>query len=114
VIGTLGGARPEVNYPAEIAVSGDGRFVYASNRGHDSIATFTVRESGRRLEFVDTVPTGGSCPRHFTLAPDGQWLYVANQRANTVNWLPRDPRTGRLAAPVGSAAVNSVGIVLFR
>lgn len=114
VISTLGGAKPQQNYPAEIAVSADGRFVYASNRGHDSIATFAVRAGGRTLEFVNTVPTGGTWPRHFTLAPDGRWLYVANQNSNTVNWLPRDPETGLLSSPAGSAAVNMVGIVLFR
>ena len=113
VIGTLGDATPERNNPAEIAVSGDGRFVYASNRGHDSIATFTVGESGGRLDFVNTVPTGGAWPRHFTLAPNGTWLYVANQNSNTVTWLPRDPQTGLLSQFVGSAAVNSVAVVMF-
>jgi 6-phosphogluconolactonase (cycloisomerase 2 family) len=114
VIGTLGGATPPTNFPAEIQVSADGRFVYASNRGQDTIATFTVTESGKHLTFVSTVPTGGNWPRHFTLDPAGRWLYVSNQNSNTVTWLPRDPATGKLGAPAGSVKVNSVGIVLFR
>jgi 6-phosphogluconolactonase (cycloisomerase 2 family) len=114
VIGTLGGATPPQNFPAEIQVSADGRFVYASNRGHDSIATFTVGERGKRLAFINTTPTGGAWPRHFTLDPTGRWVYIANQNSNTVNWLPRDPDTGRLGNPVGCVKVNAVGIVLLR
>src|SRR5439155_10414669 len=85
VIGTLGDATPPENYPAEIQVSPDGRFVYASNRGHDSIATFTVGEHGRRLEFAGTTSTGGSWPRYFTLDPTGRRLYVCNQRGNAIH-----------------------------
>jgi 6-phosphogluconolactonase len=114
VIGTLGGATPAQNFPAEIQVSGDGRFVYASNRGHDSIATFTVQENGKRLTFGSTTPTGGKWPRHFTLNPNGTRVYIANQNSNTVNWLPRDPATGKLGPSAGSVAVNTVGIVLYR
>ncbi|RZS43557.1 6-phosphogluconolactonase (cycloisomerase 2 family) [Herbihabitans rhizosphaerae] len=111
VIGTLGDATPPQNFPSEIQVSPDGRFVYAANRGHDSIATFDVR--GERLAFAGTTPCGGAWPRHFTLDPTGRWVYVANQRANAVSWLLRDPRTGRLGSPAGSAAVNSACFVLF-
>ncbi len=101
------------NFPAEIAVSPDGRFVYASNRGENTIATFTTHDGGRRLTFAGKTPTGGDWPRHFTLSPDGRWVYVSNQRSNTVNWLPRDPGTGRLGASAGSVPVNNVGIVAF-
>ena len=102
------------NFPAEIAVSRDGRFVYASNRGENSIATFTTQDSGRRLAFMGSTPTGGNWPRHLTLSPDERWLYVANQRSNTITQLPRNPETGRLSASVGATPANSVGIVLFR
>jgi 6-phosphogluconolactonase (cycloisomerase 2 family) len=72
------------NYPAEIAVSGDGRFVYLANRGNDTITTFAVGPAGR-LRAVDEVPTGGVWPRHFTIA--GPVMYVANQRSGTVTVL---------------------------
>ena len=114
VIPTVGPGSPTSNFPAEIAVSRDGRFVYASNRGENSIAAFTVQDSGRRLAFTGSTPTGGNWPRHFTLSPDERWLYVSNQRSNTITQLPRDPGTGRIGASVGSTPANTVGIVLFR
>lgn len=112
VVSTLGDARPPENYPAELQVSADGRFVYASNRGHDSIATFDITDDGD-LAFVATTPCGGSWPRHLTIDPTGRWIYVANQREHVVAWLPRDPNTGRLTAPAGTAAVDSACFVLF-
>lgn len=99
------------NFPAEIAVSADGRFVYASNRGDDTIASFAVADD--RLTALGTTPTGGDWPRHFTLSPDEQRLYVSNQNSGTVTWLPRDPATGTLGAVEGSAPVASVGIVAW-
>lgn len=114
VIPTVGPNAPSPNFPAEIAVSRDGRFAYASNRGENSIATFTVLDSGRRLALTASTPTGGDWPRHFTLSPDERWLYVANQRSNAITRLPRDPATGRLGPSAGSTTANTVGIVLFR
>ena len=113
VTGTLGEGPPPRNFPAEIQVSPDGRFVYASNRGADSIAMFRVEASGGALTFDGTTPTGGAWPRHFTLDPSGRWLHVANQNANIVTWLPRDPDTGQLGRAAGSVTVNSVAMVLF-
>ncbi|RJQ71513.1 lactonase family protein [Pseudonocardiaceae bacterium YIM PH 21723] len=111
VLSTLGGATPAENYPGEVQVSPDGRFVYATNRGHESIATFSV---GSDVSFVETVPSGGSWPRHLILDPTGKWVYVSNQRAGTVNWLPRDLSTGRLGPSVGSVSVGNVGVVSFK
>ncbi len=68
---------------AEIAVSADGRFVYGSNRGHDSIVSFAVDDTGRLSE-PRHVSTGGSHPRHFAIDPSDQWLLVANQNSNNV------------------------------
>jgi 6-phosphogluconolactonase (cycloisomerase 2 family) len=113
VIGTLGGADATRNFPAEIAVSADGRFVYASNRKHASIALFAVEDAGARLVFRGTTPTGGAWPRHFTLDPAGDRLYAANQKSNSVTWLPRNPDTGKLGGAAGSATVNNVGMILF-
>ena len=114
VIPTVGPGSPTPTFPAEIAVSRDGGFVYASNRGENSIVMFTVQDSGRRLAFTSRTPTGGNWPRHFTLSPDERWLYVSNQRSNTITQLPRDPATGRVGASVRSTPANNVGIVLFR
>lgn len=68
---------------AEIVVAPDGRFVHASNRGHDSIVTFAVDESGR-LSAPSFVPTLGRHPRYFCLDPSGGWLLVLNQGSDNV------------------------------
>jgi len=84
------------NYPSEVAVSPDGRFVHLGNRGHDTITTFSA--DTEVPEPVDEVPTGGRFPRHFALA--GDWLYVANQHSHTVTALRLDdglPRPTGLA-----------------
>jgi len=99
------------NFPAEIVTSSDGRFVYASNRGDNTIAAFAV--AGDRLTPLGTTPTGGDWPRHCTLSPDERRLYVANERSGLVTWLPRDPATGELGAVEGAAPVPRVGIVAF-
>jgi 6-phosphogluconolactonase len=99
------------NFPAEIAISADGRFVYASNRGDNTIAAFTVSDD--RLTTLGATPTGGEWPRHFTLSPDERRLHVSNQNSGTVTWLPRDPVTGVVGAAEGSTPVPSVGIVAF-
>ncbi|WP_020672008.1 lactonase family protein [Amycolatopsis nigrescens] len=114
VVPTVDANAPVPSYPGEIAVSPDGGFVYASNRGEDTIATFAVRDSGRAISRVGNVATGGVWPRHFTLDPSGRWIYVSNQRSGTVNWLPRDPKTGLPGRSQGSLAVPSVATVLFR
>lgn len=114
VISTLGKAAPKRNYPAEIQISRDGRFLYASNRGHDSIAMFRIQPSGDHLIFGGTVPCGGDWPRHFALDPSERWLYVANQKSNSVACLPRDRETGTLSPAVGFVTVNSVAMLLFR
>jgi 6-phosphogluconolactonase (cycloisomerase 2 family) len=101
------------NFPAEIAVSRDGRFVYVSNRGDNTIATFTVSDAGARLTAAGSTPTGGDWPRHFTLSPDERWVYVANQRSGTVTRLPRDPATGQLGRAQDPLPVGNVGIVLL-
>ena len=72
-----------VSTTAEIAVSADGRFVYGSNRGHDSIISFAVDDSGRLSE-PKHMSTRGTHPRHFAIDPSGQWLLVANQNSNNV------------------------------
>lgn len=92
-----GGTEPgERNYPAEVAVSADGRFVYVSNRGHDSVARFAVTDAGAGLRLLDTVDCGGSWPRHLGLDPSGELLFTANQNSGTVGVFRVDRRTGEL------------------
>ncbi|WP_410597161.1 lactonase family protein [Amycolatopsis sp. lyj-23] len=98
-------------YPGEIILSRDGKFAYATVRGPNTLATFTV--SGATLKLVSTVPTGGNWPRHVALDPTENWFYVSNQRSGTVTWLPRDPATGLPGAVAGQLAVGSVNSVYF-
>ena len=81
------------NLAADLHISPDGRFLYVSNRGHDSLALFAVCADGK-VEARGHFPSGGSWPRNFCLTPDGRWLIVANQYAGTLCVYPRDPETG--------------------
>ncbi len=75
------------NYPGEIVVSADGCFLYVSNRGTNTVGVFGISEDGMGIERVAAPPCGGDWPRHLALDPDGERLYVANQRSGTVTWL---------------------------
>jgi 6-phosphogluconolactonase len=97
---------------AEIAVHPSGRFVYGSNRGHDSIVVFRVGGSGA-LTLVQYESTRGQTPRHFALDPTGRWLIAANQQSGTLAVFSVDQSTGRLS-PVGPlTSVGSPVNVLF-
>ncbi|MFI1098549.1 lactonase family protein [Streptomyces sp. NPDC020917] len=100
------------NYPSELVVSADGRFAWAANRGHNSIAVLAIDESGERLELVDTVSCGGDWPRHLTLDPSGTRLYAANERSGDVTWFDVDPATG-IPKQAGSLALPAVSCVVF-
>lgn len=88
------------NTAAEIAVSPDGRFVYASNRGDDALTVFSAGAGGG-LAFAGRVPTGGRTPRHFAIDPSGRWLIAANQGSSSVVVFRLDAATG-VPAPVGA------------
>jgi len=84
------------NYPADIHVAANGRTLYVSNRGHNSIAVFSVAESTGALALDQVVSTDGDWPRNFSLHPSGRWLLVANQRSDSVVVFGRDRDSGRL------------------
>jgi len=86
---------------AEVAVHPSGKFVYASNRGDDSIAVFGCDPESGRLTFIERVPTGGKTPRQFEIDPTGRYLLAANQDSNTVVVFRIDAASGRLQ-PAGS------------
>ena len=79
---------------AEVRVHPNGRFVYVSNRGHDSIAVFGFSGPGDPLEPLGHVPSGGQTPRNFAVHPSGRALLVANQDSNTIVAFEIDPQTG--------------------
>ena len=91
---------------AEIVVSPNGRFLYATVRGHDSVSVLTVDGKSGRLVPVENVPCGGKIPRGMGIDPTGRWLIVANQKSETVAVFGINAATGRLT-PTGQ--VLSVG-----
>lgn len=91
------------NSTAEIAVHPSGKFVYCSNRGHDSIAIFTVDESTGQLTPAGHQPTGGKTPRNFAVDPTGTFLIAANQNSDNLVVFKIDPKSGKLT-PTGAKA----------
>jgi 6-phosphogluconolactonase len=85
---------------AEVAVHPSGKFLYGSNRGHDSIVEFAVDGATGRLTLVGWCPTQGKTPRNFEIDPTGAFLLAANQDSNTIIVFRIDPNTGALA-PAG-------------
>ena len=101
------------NTAAEIVVDGKGRFLYVSNRGHDSIALFSIDPDTGNLKSLEWVPSGGKTPRNFAIDPTGQWLFAANEDSNTINLLRIDQRSGRLTPVNRSLTVVSPVCVRF-
>jgi 6-phosphogluconolactonase len=82
----------------EIVVSGNGKRVYVSNRGEDSIVTYAVDPRSGRLAENQRTPSGGVQPWHLVLSPSGRWLLASNESSNSVNVFRVDGTTGRLTA----------------
>ncbi len=100
---------------AEIRVHPNGKFLYGSNRGHDSIAVFAIDTTTGLLSAqpLEIVPTGGKNPRNFALSPDGKWLVCGHQDTELVTVFRVDGTTGRLTRTPHSAPVPSAVCVLF-
>jgi 6-phosphogluconolactonase len=82
---------------AEIAIHPSGKFLYVSNRGHDSIALFGINEQSGKLSLKSVEPTRCQTPRHFAIAPDGKRLYAAGQASGTITAFTIDSETGKLS-----------------
>ena len=95
------------NTGADIHVSPDSRFLYCSNRGHDSIAIFTIDPRNGALSSVGHEPTRGMTPRNFAVDPAGEFLLVANQKSDNIVVFRRDQKTGWLSSTVQVAQVPS-------
>lgn len=91
------GQAADGNSCAEIAFSKDGKYLYGSNRGHDSIVVYAVDAETAGLTLVEHVSTRGGHPRHFCITPDGAYLIVANRDGNNLVVFSLDPASGRLA-----------------
>ena len=98
---------------AEIALHPTERFLYASNRGSDTIAVFEVQRRGGKLHLVDIVPTGGKEPRHFAIDPSGHFLLVENQFSDAIVEFRIDPSTGKLTPTGETLSVPSPVCIAF-
>lgn len=90
---------------AEIQVHPNGRFVYGSGRGPDTIAVFAVDSATGALSLVEIVPCGGKGPRNFSISPGGGWLVCAHQDSDSLCSFRVDSETGRLSRIPGTAGV---------
>lgn len=99
------------NFCSEILVSDDGRFVYAGNRLHDSIAIFSVGDDGD-LKYIGEEWTRGNYPRSFGFDPSGRFLYCCNQRADNVAVFEVDRESGRLGFTGHYAAVGNPSMIV--
>jgi 6-phosphogluconolactonase len=111
-ISTLPPGFKGTSFTAEIVLSPDGRFLYASNRLHDSIAIFSVNHDGR-LNYVSETSTMGDYPRHIQIAPGGAFLYACNQRSDSIASFRIDQRTGQLRFTGQYTAVGSPACIIF-
>jgi 6-phosphogluconolactonase len=85
-------------WAADVHVHPDGRWVYVSNRAHDSLATFAIDPTNGRMSLLSTISCGGNTPRNFALDPSGRWLLCANQDSHNLVVFALDPSTGKLSA----------------
>ena len=85
------------NLPADVHLTPDGKFLYASNRGHDSFACFVVDAVSGQLTLQDHLPCGGREPRGFAIDPSGKFLLAANQNSNNIVTFLIDPARGQLS-----------------
>lgn len=95
---TLPAGFTDPNSGAEIAMHPSGKFLYGSNRGHDSIAIFTIDQVTGKLTAAGHASTEGDTPRSFSLSPDGQFLFAGNEESGGVTGFRVDPTSGALTS----------------
>jgi 6-phosphogluconolactonase len=106
-LSTLPAGYSGANSCADIHVSSNGNFLYASNRGHDSIVSYRIDPKTGSLQLIEHVPTGGKTPRNFAIDPTGSYLLAANQRSDSIVVFGIDSRTGKLSPTGETASVPS-------
>ena len=93
-ISTLPADFKETSFCADIHVSADGKYLYGSNRGHNSIAVFGINSETKQLKSIGFVSVEGNWPRNFSISPSGNYLLVANQRSGNINVFKINKQTG--------------------
>jgi len=98
---------------AEVAVHPSGKYLYGSNRGHNSIVGYAVDSTTGRLTLIAHTATGGKTPRHFAIDPTGTWLLAENQDSGNVVVFRIEPDSGRLTPTGQNLAVPSPVCAVF-
>jgi len=111
-ISTLPADFKDFNKDAELAISPNGKFLYASARGHDAIAVFAIDPATSGLSLVQDASAGGKTPRYFSFDPSGKWMIVGHQDSNTVAVFSVDDKTGKLTQK--GAAIAAPGPICMQ
>jgi 6-phosphogluconolactonase len=100
------------NSDAEVEVHPGGKFLYASNRGHDSVALFSIGSNGK-LKFVEATAVNAKMPRHFAIAPTGDYLFAEGQQSDRFTLFRLAPKTGKLSATGTAVDVGAPVCIVF-
>ncbi|HDR7688438.1 TPA: lactonase family protein [Bacillus toyonensis] len=112
-ISTIPADFDENNQGSAIHISSDGRFVYAGNRGHNSIAVYSVDQNSGQLTFIEHTSTEGNWPRDFVLDPTEKFLVATNEKSHNLVLFSRDESTGKLTLLQSDVAVPEPVCVKF-
>jgi 6-phosphogluconolactonase len=112
-VNTLADGYKDPSTAAEIAVHANGKFLYATNRGEDSIVVYAIDQASGQLAFRQRVASGGKVPRYFTFDPTNKWFIVSNQDGANVNVFSVDGLTGELAQKGTPVALVKPMAVVF-
>lgn len=112
-ISTLDASYHGANTAAEIAVAPSGNFLYASNRGEDSLIVCSINSANGAPTVIQRISCGGKAPRHFTLDPTAHWLLCGNQDSASVTVFARDASNGRLSGPAQTLPLEAPMFTLF-
>jgi 6-phosphogluconolactonase len=111
---TLADTFKDPSTAAEIAVRADGKFLYATNRGEDTVVVYAIDAKSGELNLVQRVPSGGKVPRYFSFDPSNNWFIVSNQEGNTVVVFGVDSKTGTLTQKSSREFVRPMAIAFIQ
>ncbi len=112
-VSTLPADAPKQGSTAEVVCHPSGKFLYGSNRGHDTIVVFQIDATTGKLSYVENEPIQGEVPRNFAVSPDGEWLIAAGQGSHTASVFAIDPSSGELTYSGNQVKIDSPVCVRF-
>ena len=112
-MGTLPRDFTGTNTAAEIAVHPNGKFLYCTNRGHNSIALFSINVDNGKIEFVERYSSQGKLPRNFSIDPTSKWMIVTNHGSDNAPVFKINPETGKLTLTENTIEVSNPFCIQF-